>query len=106
MNGAANPELRLLADDITEKALYVEARSYLPEDLQPKVDVASMMSALEVRSPFTVLQGTDRLGLQPIVVGRYVDRPRRIDDRWRFVHRTMIPERWGDTGDHLSFDPR
>ncbi|MEK7469211.1 MAG: asparagine synthase (glutamine-hydrolyzing) [Planctomycetota bacterium] len=40
------------AADITEKALYVEARSYLPEDLQPKVDVASMMSALEVRSPF------------------------------------------------------
>lgn len=40
------------ANDITEKALFVEARSYLPEDLMPKVDVASMMSALEVRSPF------------------------------------------------------
>jgi asparagine synthase (glutamine-hydrolysing) len=48
--------LKLFADapagDISEKALFVEARSYLPDDLQPKVDVASMMSALEVRSPF------------------------------------------------------
>ncbi len=61
---------------------------------------------MEVRSRFTVLQGTERLGLQPVVVGRYVDRLRRIEGRWRFVHRTMIPERWGDTADHLTFDPR
>lgn len=60
---------------------------------------------IEVRSRFTVLQGTERLGLQPVVVGRYVDRMRRIEGRWRFVRRTMIPERWGDTGDHLTFDP-
>lgn len=61
---------------------------------------------LEVRSRFTVLQGTERLGLQPVVVGRYVDRLRRIDGRWRFVRRRMVPERWGDVGDHLTFDPR
>ena len=61
---------------------------------------------LEVRSRFTVFQGTGRLGLQPVVVGRYVDRLRRVDGEWRFVRRTMIPERWGDVGDHLTFDPR
>jgi ketosteroid isomerase-like protein len=61
---------------------------------------------LEVRSRFTVLQGTERLGLQPVVVGRYVDHLRRIDGEWRFVRRRMVPERWGDVGDHLTFDPR
>ena len=60
---------------------------------------------LEMRSRFTVFQGTDRLGLQPIVVGRYVDRVRRTDGIWRFVRRRMIPERWGDVGDHLTFSP-
>jgi hypothetical protein len=61
---------------------------------------------LEMRSRFTVFQGNDRLGLQPIAAGRYVDRVRRIDGRWRFVRRRMIPERWGDVADHLTFDPR
>lgn len=61
---------------------------------------------LEVRSRFTVLQAADGLPLQPIVVGRYVDRMRRIDGAWRFVRRRMIPERWGDVSQHLTFDPR
>ena len=60
---------------------------------------------IAVRSRFTVLQGTDRLGLQPVVVGRYDDRIRRIDGDWCFVHRTMIPERWGDVSEHLTFTP-
>jgi ketosteroid isomerase-like protein len=61
---------------------------------------------LELRSRFVVFQGTDTLALQPVVVGRYVDRVARGGDRWRFVRRTMIPERWGDVSEHLSFDPR
>jgi len=60
---------------------------------------------LEMRSRFTVFQGTDTRGLRPVVVGRYVDRVRRIDGRWRFVRRRMIPERWGDVSEHLTFDP-
>ena len=69
-------------------------------------DGADQNDELEMRSRFTVLQGTVRLGLQPIVVGRYVDRLRRVDGSWRFVNRRMIPERWGDVADHLTFDPR
>lgn len=61
---------------------------------------------LELRSRFVVFQGTDTLALQPVVVGRYVDRVARRDDGWRFVRRTMVPERWGDVSEHLSFDPR
>lgn len=61
---------------------------------------------LEVRSRFTVLQAVEGFPLQPVAVGRYVDRVRRIDGRWRFVRRRMVPERWGDTTHHLTFDPR
>lgn len=61
---------------------------------------------LEMRSRFVVFQGTATLALQPIVVGRYVDRLAREDGGWRFASRTMIPERWGDVGEHLTFDPR
>lgn len=61
---------------------------------------------LELRSRFVVFQGTDTLALQPVVVGRYVDRVARGGGGWRFVRRTMVPERWGDVSEHLSFDPR
>lgn len=61
---------------------------------------------LEVRSRFVVFQATSTLRLQPVVVGRYVDRLGRDGDGWRFLTRRMIPERWGDVSEHLSFDPR
>ncbi len=70
-------------------------------DAVPGVD-----DELEVRSRFTVLQATDDLPLQPVVVGRYVDRVRLVDGAWRFVRRRMVPERWGDVAQHLTFDPR
>jgi 3-phenylpropionate/cinnamic acid dioxygenase small subunit len=69
------------------------------------VDVVSA-DELELRSRFVVFQGTDTLALQPVVVGRYVDRVARRADGWCFVRRTMVPERWGDVSEHLSFDPR
>ena len=61
---------------------------------------------LEMRSRFTVFQATATLPLQPVVVGRYVDRVGRSGEGWRFLGRRMIPERWGDVSEHLTFDPR
>jgi 3-phenylpropionate/cinnamic acid dioxygenase small subunit len=61
---------------------------------------------VEMRSRFTVFQATDGLALQPVVVGRYVDRVERSGGVWRFTGRTMIPESWGDVSHHLLFDPR
>lgn len=61
---------------------------------------------IEMRSRFVVFQGTATLPLQPVVVGRYVDRLGRDGAGWRFLTRRMIPERWGDVTEHLSFDPR
>ncbi|HQF93214.1 MAG TPA: nuclear transport factor 2 family protein [Microthrixaceae bacterium] len=60
---------------------------------------------LELRSRFTVFQAAPGLPLQPIVIGRYVDRVVRGADGWRFARRRMIPERWGDVSRHLTFDP-
>jgi 3-phenylpropionate/cinnamic acid dioxygenase small subunit len=60
----------------------------------------------EVRSRFTVLQATEALPLQPVVVGRYVDTVERRDAVWCFVRRRMIPESWGDVREHLTFQPR
>jgi asparagine synthase (glutamine-hydrolysing) len=39
-------------EDPVEQAMYADFVSYLPEDLLAKVDIASMMVALEGRSPF------------------------------------------------------
>ncbi len=61
---------------------------------------------LELRSRFTVFQATPDLPLQAIVVGRYVDRVVRREGTWCFSQRQMIPERWGQIGEHLTFDPR
>jgi asparagine synthase (glutamine-hydrolysing) len=39
-------------DDFIDATLYVDTKTYLPNDLLVKADVASMANALEVRSPF------------------------------------------------------
>lgn len=63
---------------------------------------------LEMRSRYVVFQCTQTLPLQPIAVGRYVDRVVRDeaeDGAWRFARRAMIPEFWGTTTEHLTFVP-
>lgn len=61
---------------------------------------------LRVRSRFVVLQATERVPLQPVVVGRYDDLFARTDGVWHFSRRRMVPQLWGDVSDHLTFDPR
>jgi hypothetical protein len=61
---------------------------------------------LRARSRFVVFQATDLVPLQPVVVGRYDDRFRRVDGVWQFARRRMQPQLWGDVSDHLTFDPR
>ncbi len=40
------------ANDLLDQASYTDIHSYLPDDLLVKMDIASMMNALETRSPF------------------------------------------------------
>jgi asparagine synthase (glutamine-hydrolysing) len=40
------------ADHLMDKQLYTDIKTYLPEDLLVKMDIATMANSLEVRSPF------------------------------------------------------
>ena len=44
---ALNPD-----DDLVNRLIYTDSRSYLPEGLMTKMDIASMANSLEARSPF------------------------------------------------------
>ncbi len=80
--------------------------------LNPIVDIDGDLAT--ARSTFCVVQATDRIQLQPIVVGRYVDRFAREPggDRfarepggWHFTERIADIEMLGDVTDHLLVDP-
>ncbi|GFG73033.1 nuclear transport factor 2 family protein [Mycobacterium botniense] len=72
--------------------------------LNPIIDVADRMAS--ARSTFCVVQGTDTVPLQPVVVGRYYDTFERDEAGWFFVTRRMDVEFLGDTSGHLLIDPR
>lgn len=54
------------------------------------------------RSTFCVVQQTDVVALQPIVVGRYADAFARDDDGWHFTERIADVQMIGDMSDHLN----
>ncbi|MFE6050728.1 nuclear transport factor 2 family protein [Kitasatospora sp. NPDC056446] len=61
------------------------------------------------RSYVTVLQALPGLPLRPIAAGRYHDRFRRLDGRWRFTERRVRITLLGDVSHHLragNGDPR
>ncbi|MGQ9409988.1 nuclear transport factor 2 family protein [Mycolicibacterium gilvum] len=71
--------------------------------LNPIVDVDREVAS--ARSTFCVVQRTDTVALQPIVVGRYRDTFARDTDGWHFTSRTVDVEMIGDVSDHLMMDP-
>ncbi|HEU0190123.1 MAG TPA: nuclear transport factor 2 family protein [Mycobacterium sp.] len=70
--------------------------------LNPIVEVGD--GTATARSTFCVVQGTDAVPLQPIVVGRYYDTFGRDDAGWFFTARRMDVEFVGDTSGHLLID--
>ncbi len=68
----------------------------------PIIDIDGLQA--QARSTFLVLQATDDLPLQPIVVGRYHDRFACTDGQWHFTAREMQPELKGDLKHHLLFE--
>jgi len=73
--------------------------------LNPIVEIAGDVAT--ARSTFCVVQATERIALQPIVVGRYVDRFARDPARgWHFTERIADVQMVGDVSDHLLIDPR
>ena len=72
--------------------------------LNPIVDVDG--DTATARSTFCVVQQTETIALQPIVVGRYYDAFARDSDGWHFTERKVDVEMVGDVSDHLMVDPR
>ena len=73
--------------------------------LNPIVEISAERTAT-ARSTFCVIQNTDTVPLQPIVVGRYFDSFSCDDDGWYFTARQVDVEMIGDISAHLMFDPR
>lgn len=72
--------------------------------LNPIVDIDG--DTARARSTFCVVQQTDTVALQPIVVGRYADSFARDEQGWYFTERKVDVEMIGDVSDHLTIDPR
>lgn len=72
--------------------------------LNPIVEVDG--DTATARSTFCVIQQTDTVALQPIVVGRYRDSFARDGTGWFFTDRHVDVEMVGDVSDHLLIDPR
>jgi hypothetical protein len=70
----------------------------------PIVEVDEDAGTGTARSYFTVLQQVDDLPLQPVIAGRYRDEFERADGGWRFTHRHMICDLFGDLSHHLLID--
>ncbi|MGB8407566.1 MAG: nuclear transport factor 2 family protein [Mycobacterium sp.] len=69
--------------------------------LNPIVELGG--STARARSTFCVVQQTDTVALQPIVVGRYADSFARDGHGWHFTDRQADVQMVGDVSDHLYF---
>lgn len=72
--------------------------------LNPIVDIDGARAT--ARSTFCVVQRTDTVALQPIVVGRYADVFACDENGWYFTERKVDVEMVGDVSEHLMIDPR
>lgn len=71
--------------------------------LNPIVDLDG--DSATARSTFCVVQQTETVPLQPIVVGRYRDAFGRDEAGWYFTERIVDIEMLGDVSAHLLVDP-
>lgn len=72
--------------------------------LNPIVEIDGDTAA--ARSTFCVVQATETVPLQPIVVGRYADTFGRDESGWYFTARGVEVEQIGDISAHLVVSPR
>ena len=72
--------------------------------LNPIVELTG--DAAVSRSTFCVMQDTESVPMQPIVVGRYFDTFGRDGSGWYFTERKVEIQMIGDVSAHLLVDPR
>jgi 3-phenylpropionate/cinnamic acid dioxygenase small subunit len=100
------------ADEVL--AMYTSTTRRYEDDGTPKtkhvttnliIDADEDAGTATARSYFTVFQAVPgKLGLQPVVAGRYRDGFARVDGAWRFATRHMIVDLIGDLSQHLLID--
>ncbi|AMO60260.1 Ring hydroxylating enzyme beta subunit [Mycolicibacterium phlei] len=73
--------------------------------LNPIVEIGDDGTAA-ARSTFCVVQQTETVPLQPIVVGRYFDTFAKDETGWFFTERRVDVEMVGEVSAHLTIDPR
>lgn len=73
--------------------------------LNPIVELTDDGTAA-TRSTFCVVQDTETVPIQPIVVGRYYDKFGRDGDGWHFTERKVEIQMIGDVSAHLMVDPK
>ena len=73
--------------------------------LNPIVELADDATAT-TRSTFCVLQDTETVPIQPIVVGRYFDTFGHDEGGWHFTERKVEIQMIGDVSAHLMVDPK
>ena len=73
--------------------------------LNPIVETAALTEPPLARSTFCVIQDTETVPLQPIVVGRYFDTFSCDDSGWYFTERKVEIQMIGDVSAHLMVDP-
>ena len=74
--------------------------------LNPIVEISASSDTAASRSTFCVVQNTETVPLQPIVVGRYFDAFSCDDAGWYFTERKVEIQMVGDVSAHLMVDPR
>jgi 3-phenylpropionate/cinnamic acid dioxygenase small subunit len=72
--------------------------------LNPVIKISPERTA-SARSTFCVVQNTETVPLQPIVVGRYYDTFSCDENGWYFTGRQVDVEMVGDVSAHLEVDP-
>jgi hypothetical protein len=73
--------------------------------LNPIVKISPQRTAV-ARSTFCVVQDTETVPIQPIVIGRYFDAFTCDDAGWFFTERKVEIQMIGDVSAHLMVDPR
>ena len=91
-------------------AMYAQTTRCYPDDGTPHTKHVTTNAIVEVdeqaglarcRSYFTVFQALPDFPLQPIAAGRYHDEFERVEGRWRFRKRRILPDFFGDVSRHL-----
>jgi 3-phenylpropionate/cinnamic acid dioxygenase small subunit len=69
------------------------------------IEIADDGQTAEARSYVTVFQALEDFPLQPIFMGQYQDKLKKVDGRWRFSERVAEPYLAGDISRHATAYP-